>query len=253
MPNTQVSNILITEQYSIERPIMMLLVGPNGAGKTTFRQRYLDQNPNFNHLITLNWDDTIKEILRRNPNLSEKTAAIQAGMNIVETQKYCFSQNYGFIYETTGADRRHRELIETAKGLDYKLVTIFIGLKSPELSKKRVQIRVKKGGHDIPVKDIESRYPKIMVNFPNILNQSDTCFVIDNSGQDYRLILLKSNDFNITFSRFPNYLNTKHFNLAQEIQDDGCILLNNKYKNKTPQQKQEIIQMFMEKFSIERT
>ena len=239
------------QMSSNEQPLMILLTGPNGAGKTTFRQKFLDTNPTFNGMNSLNWDDETYRLTAENPKLPETTARINAGKNIIEQTRYCLSQSYSFIYETVAADRRHLRIINTAQNAFYKVVTVFIGLSSPELSKQRVKHRVENGGHDVPVKDIETRYPKIMANFPVLFNQSDTCFVIDNSGKNFKLVLLKSNNINITFSRFPNYLPNNQFDLTKEIQPNGSILLQtSEYVKKTQAEKQKIIQQLLETFSI---
>ena len=38
------------------------------------------------------------------------------------------------------------------------LVMNYVGVKDPKVAKERVKIRVSKGGHGIPNKDIERRY-----------------------------------------------------------------------------------------------
>ena len=89
-----------------------------------------------------------------------------------------------------------------------------------------------------------------MANFPHLFSQSDTCFVIDNSGKNYKLILLKSNNLSITFSKFPNYLPHDQFDLTQEKQPNGSILLsNNEYAKKSQEEKQRLIQHLVELFS----
>ena len=234
-----------------EQPTMILLTGPNGAGKTTFRQKFLEPNPIFENIDSLNWDEETIKLAQQNSQLPVRTAYIKAGKVIVQKTQKCFDDKKSFIYETTAADHRHVNLIETAKNLEYKIVTVFIGLASPELSKLRVKHRVANGGHDVPVHNIETRYPKIMTNFSYLFDQSDTCFVIDNSGKKYELILLKSNDLSITFRRFPKYLPQDKFDLTKEIQPDGSILLsNNEYNKKKPEEKQQLIQHLIELLSV---
>lgn len=232
-----------------DQPIMILLAGPNGAGKTTFRQTFLEPNPIFSDFVSLNWDEETIKFLHEHCDITEKTARINAGKIILKKQTYCLEQKCGFIYETVAADRRHLRIINTAKNNGFKVITVFIGLASPELSIQRVKHRVENGGHNVPVSDIESRYPRIMANFPHLLSNSNTCFVIDNSGKNYKLILLKSNNINLTFSRFPNYLAMDQFDLTQEIQPNGSILLStSNYQKKTQEEKQKIISHLLETF-----
>lgn len=233
-----------------EQPIMLLLTGPNGAGKTTFRKKFLESNATFSDFISLNWDDETAKIMSEKPTLSEAEARMITGKDIIKRTRQSLEQGKDFIYETVAADRRHLRLIKDAKNSGYKVVTVFIGLSSPELSKLRVKHRVQNGGHDVDVTDIETRYPKIMANFPSLMEASDTCFVIDNSEKNYKLILLKSNNLNISFSKFPNYLLHSEFDLSQEIQPNGSILLTTSaYTKKSQAEKQEIIRQLLEKFS----
>lgn len=233
-----------------EQPLIILLTGPNGAGKTTFRQNFLENNPAFSDFVSLNWDDETARLMQKDSNLNETTARVIAGKTIIQETKDCFTKHKNFIYETVAADKRHTRMIKTAKNAGYKIVSVFIGLSSPELSKLRVKHRVTNGGHDISSTDIESRYPKVMANFPDILNQSDTCFVIDNSGQNYKLILLKSDNFNITFSKFPTYLPKEQFDLTKEQQPNGSILIaGDEYLKKSTSEKQKLIQHLLEFFS----
>ena len=234
-----------------EQPLMILLTGPNGAGKTTFRQKFLESNPVFSDLYSLNWDDETAKIINENPGISEIAARLGAGKNIIEQTHYCFTERADFVYETVAADKRHLRIIQTAKNYFYKIVTIFIGLSSPNLSKQRVKYRVEHGGHNVSDAEIEARYPKTMANFPNLFVQSDTCFVIDNSGKNYKLILLKSNNLNITFSKFPNYLTINNFDITRENQNDGSILMQtDSYVKKSQTEKQQIMQNLLEMFSI---
>jgi predicted ABC-type ATPase len=50
--------------------------------------------------------------------------------------------------------------LELAERFDYQKIIVFIGLKSVELSKERVNQRVKRNGHFVPESEIEFRYTK---------------------------------------------------------------------------------------------
>ena len=234
-----------------EQPLMILLAGPNGAGKTTFRKKFLETNPRFSGLVSLNWDDETTKLMARHPELSNTMARIDAGKNIIEKTSYCIEQTQSFIYETVAANKRHLRLLNTVKNSFYKVVTVFIGLASPDLSKQRVKNRVRQGGHSVSPCDIEIRYPKAMANFPHLLSESDTCFFIDNSGVNFKLILLKSANISVTFSKFPNYLIQSQFDMSRQEQADGTLLLStNDYNIKTQTEKQKIIQKLLEIYSI---
>jgi len=84
-------------------------------------------------------------------------------------------------------------LIVDAQANGYSVTLIFFYLNSQDLAVKRVETRVKEGGHDIPEKVIRRRYENGLNNFFNIfrLLVNDWMF-IENSGEPYKLIAQKT-------------------------------------------------------------
>ena len=73
--------------------------------------------------------------------------------------------------------------------MGYRVTLLFYWLDSIELAKRRVEIRVEEGGHDIPVEVIERRYLKGIQNLFNLyLSICDYTMVFDNSKYDPVLI-----------------------------------------------------------------
>ena len=69
-----------------------------------------------------------------------------------------------FAFETTLAGRGHLKLIHRLKKEGWLVELIYLALPSIEMSKMRVAERVSHGGHDIPQKDIERRFPRSLKN-----------------------------------------------------------------------------------------
>lgn len=66
---------------------------------------------------------------------------------------------------------------------------LFFWLSSPNLAVKRVETRVKEGGHNIPEKVIRRRYDNGLKNFFAIFKELvDDWMFIDNSGEPYQII-----------------------------------------------------------------
>ncbi|HCC21286.1 MAG TPA: hypothetical protein DEP88_08575 [Verrucomicrobiales bacterium] len=69
-----------------------------------------------------------------------------------------------FTLESTISGIGHTRLIKSAKKAGYEVILHFLWLPAPEESIRRVQQRVKKGGHHVPAEDIRRRYPRTFKN-----------------------------------------------------------------------------------------
>lgn len=67
-------------------------------------------------------------------------------------------ENENFAFETTLSSKSYQNKIFKAKEKGYTVTLLFFWLKSVQLAKERVKIRVKEGGHNIPNNVIERRY-----------------------------------------------------------------------------------------------
>lgn len=59
-------------------------------------------------------------------------------------------RNEVFAFETTLSTKSYAGLIEKGKKKNYEVILLFLALDSTELAVKRVNTRVKEGGHNIP-------------------------------------------------------------------------------------------------------
>ena len=98
-----------------------------------------------------------------------------------------------FAFETTLATKSYKNLILEAKRNGYSVTLIFFWLSSPDLAVKRVETRVKEGGHNIPEKVIRRRYGNGLKNFFMIFKSIvDKWMLLDNSGEPYKIIAEKA-------------------------------------------------------------
>ncbi len=73
--------------------------------------------------------------------------------------------------------------------LGYDTTLLFLTLDSIELAKKRVQIRVQEGGHNIPIQTIERRYSSGLTNFFKIYKSIVSRWIlVDNSTENFEFI-----------------------------------------------------------------
>ncbi len=81
--------------------------------------------------------------------------------------------------------------IQSAKLKGYDITLFFIWLNSIELAKKRVAVRVEKGGHNIPEDVIKRRYTKGIKNFFKYVVEADDWYIYDNSGVQSMLEVIR--------------------------------------------------------------
>ena len=107
--------------------------------------------------------------------------------------KLLIDKGQDFAFETTLSTKSYKNIVENAKGKGYSVNLIFFYLSSPELAVKRVETRVKEGGHNIPEKVIRRRYENRLRNFFNIFSPIvNEWMFIENSGEPYKLIAQKT-------------------------------------------------------------
>lgn len=186
-------------------PWMVVIAGPNGAGKSTFYNMIMQEDPLFRTVPFINMDNYAKEFSgSSNP---DEQYIFEAGRRVRKEMDEKFNRRENFIYETTGSGRSHLKMMDKAKTLGYDIATIFIGLNNVELSHLRVQSRVQNGGHDVPPKTIERRYPRIVKGLPEMLKRSDIAAVFDNSSKNpYKLVFFMDDKTIKTNGCYPDWV-----------------------------------------------
>ena len=80
------------------------------------------------------------------------------------------------------------ELLRRAKEAGYEIQAVFVLTCSSDINVRRVQERVRNGGHDVPEEKIRSRYIRSIKNLAKLVRIADRTRVIDNSGTEPFLI-----------------------------------------------------------------
>ena len=162
---------------------LYIISGCNGAGKTTASYTILPEILECDEFV--NADEIAKGLAPFNPD----AASLQAGRLMLLKIHKLFSLGKDFAIETTLATRSHRNLVNKAHNLGYKVTLLFFWLRNPDLAIKRVKIRVLEGGHNIPEEVIRRRYQNGLRNFFTIfLGIVDEWIFIDNSGSPYETL-----------------------------------------------------------------
>ena len=166
---------------------LYIIGGCNGAGKTTASFNILPDILNCREYVNAD------EIARGISPFQPEKVAIEAGRIMLHRIDELLSLGEDFAFETTLSTRSFIYTIERAKSKGYSITLIFFWIESTELAIKRVQTRVKEGGHNIPNDTIVRRYYGGLKNlFSLYQNICDLIMIYDNSKSNPELIFEKS-------------------------------------------------------------
>lgn len=115
--------------------------------------------------------------------LSAKLGGYGAGGRAaVDKINECLAKGLNFTQETTLAGARTEHTIRQAKELGYTIRLYYVGLDSLEESLQRIEGRVRKGGHNIPQRDVKRRYAGRFEALVKVLPYCDEARFFDNGN-----------------------------------------------------------------------
>ena len=165
-----------------ERKIIVI-AGPNGAGKTTFAREYLPFEPACPIFVNA---DLIAEGVSP---LRPEAAAFRAGRLMLEEIDRHASQGRSFAFETTLAGLGYVRRIRRWRRWGYAVKLIYLPLATPEEGLRRVEQRVRQGGHRIPEDVVRRRFDRSVANFRHVYRGLvDSWQVLDRRGRDLVLV-----------------------------------------------------------------
>ena len=168
---------------STDRPRFTLFAGPNGAGKTTAYRRFLDAG--FEAGEYLNPDDIAKS---RAQNSSETAVEVRAGREVIRRTRSLIAARQPFVRETTLSGREILRSVSAARAAGYRVVVVFIGIRSTKTARSRVTFRVASGGHDISRQVQERRLPRSLDKARRVARIADVVYFLDNAGLQQKLV-----------------------------------------------------------------
>ncbi|MBQ8761836.1 MAG: zeta toxin family protein [Clostridia bacterium] len=158
---------------------LYIFAGPNGSGKSTLiANLYLNKKLDVEYVNADIYCNTIfTDIL---DETERNTRAMFYTTNKVEDY---INLGKSFCYETVFSHISKVDLIKKAKENGYKIISTFVYTNSPQINIKRVQKRVKQGGHNVPNEKIISRYKRSLELSKTLKQLSDVYTEFDNSKQ----------------------------------------------------------------------
>lgn len=103
----------------------------------------------------------------------------KAAVNKLET---ALAEGVNFTQETTLSGGYTRKLARRAKEAGYYIRLYYVGLDSLQESLQRIENRVRKGGHNIPQHDVETRFARRFSDVTKILPYCDEARFFDNDN-----------------------------------------------------------------------
>lgn len=177
-----------------------LFAGVNGAGKTSmYRALYLESK---NMGYRINTD----EIVSRMGSWQDNKLQMQAGKEAVKLINKYLEEGSTFHQETTLAGKTILKTIEKAKARGFYVVMNYIGVDSPEIAKKRVAIRVAKGGHGIEPETLEKRYYQSLEHLKKAVEICDEINVYDNTKEMTQVMYIESNKILWKAEQLPEWI-----------------------------------------------
>lgn len=172
-------------------PVLIVIAGPNGSGKTTITSKIL-KHEWLEGAVYINPDNVAQE---RFGNWNSPEAVMQAVQYCEEERENCLRDRQSLIFETVLSSEGKVDFIRRAREAGYFIRLFFVSTNHPSINSSRIAKRVMKGGHDVPITKIISRYQKSIVNCKRCAALVDRVYVYDNSidDADARLLYRMSN------------------------------------------------------------
>lgn len=161
-----------------KKPNLTIIAGVNGAGKSTLTESFI-----FRSVPIVNPDVIAAE---------NRCSLAKAGKIALMKRQELLENRQSFVIETTLTGSSEIVLMRKAKEQGYKINLAYIGINSIIASVMRVEDRVQKGGHSVPIEDILRRYDRSFNNLPKALNIADRIYLFDNTYKKRKLLYVKN-------------------------------------------------------------
>lgn len=178
-------------EKSNHKPELIIIAGPNGSGKTSITQKFLHHEW-AEGTTYINPDQVAKDMFG---DWNDSKAVLKAANYCAELREKCIAEKKSFVFETVFSAQDKIDFVLRAKQAGFFIRIFFISTSDPSINAARIAKRVMKGGHDVPIIKIISRYNKSIQNCKIVSSIVDRLYVYDNSidNADARALFRLSN------------------------------------------------------------
>jgi predicted ABC-type ATPase len=170
-------------------PAFWLIAGPNGSRRSSLygsNSAAIYGDTNIADAARSFWIINPDLLTSRIRSVERKTlhaANLEAVRRVEAWLEASINAHQSIGVETVLSTAKYRRLVKVAKKRRFEIRLIYVILKSPELNIKRVQMRVRKGGHGVPQEEIRERWSRSLKQLPWFLNECDWALLFDNSKE----------------------------------------------------------------------
>lgn len=159
------------------KPELIIIAGPNGSGKTSITQKFLHHEW-ADGTIYINPDQIANDMFG---NWNDSEAVLKAAKYCAELREKCLTERKSFVFETVFSAQDKIDFVLRAKQAGFFIRIFFISTSDPSINAARIAKRVMKGGHDVPISKIISRYNRSIQNCRIVAPIIDRLYLYDNS------------------------------------------------------------------------
>ena len=168
-------------------PAFWLIAGPNGSGKSTLygsERAAIYGNTaiaDFSRPFWIINPDMLALRIRSAERMGLRGANLEAVKRIEAWLEASINAHQSVGVETVLSTSKYRRLVRAAKRRGYEIRLVYVVLRTPGLNVERVRLRVKKGGHGVPINKITERWERSLKQLPWFLRNADWALLFDNS------------------------------------------------------------------------
>ena len=163
-----------------ERPRLLVVAGPNGSGKTSVTEQGL-RHEWFRDCVYINPDILAQE---RFGGWNSPEAILQAARLSESLREEALAAGKSVAFETVLSTESKLDYLRRAKAAGYFIRVFFVGTESPAINAARITERLMKGGHEVPIGKIVSRFARSMANSVIAARVADRAYFYDNTPED---------------------------------------------------------------------
>ena len=173
-------------------PVQAIVAGPNGSGKTTLvRNGGLDGfvDPPF---VCLNADDIARMFAAGGqPSDAQSLLAAQMCDGLLDGR---IAAGESVVVETVLSSGKLKSRVLAARAAGFRIVLVYVSVKTVELNVARVANRRVLGGHGVPPQRIVDRRARSHAMFAWFAREADRVVVFDNSLPEPFVVAFKDRE-----------------------------------------------------------